>query len=157
MVRKPDIQYIGQFYVYGSEVPAAQPKRTQKRARTVLPKAKPERKICIAVDPIALAGIVVSVVLLVLMVVGGCRYMAVCGEYKQMSDYVIGLQNENVELREEFLDTCDLADIEQKALGIGMIPASEAKTVPITVTVPEETKEPTLWENMIWFLKGLFA
>lgn len=157
MVRKPDIQYIGQFYIPGSEAPAVAPKHNGKRNKTVLPKAKPLKKICIAVDPIALAAIAVSAVMLVLMIVGAHRYMAVCGDYQQMSGYVIALQNRNVVLREEFENTVDLADIEQKALGLGMIPANEAETIPIRVTLPEPVSEPTLWENIMWFLKGLFA
>ena len=38
-----------------------------------------------------------------------------------------------------------------------MIPLEEAQTMTISGIVPVEEPEPTLWENVIWFLEGLLA
>ena len=36
-----------------------------------------------------------------------------------------------------------------------MIPISEAETVDVHVTVPVMQKEPTWWEEIVWFVDGL--
>ncbi len=158
MARKPDIQYIRQFYVPGSEAQVVEPKiPKRKRAKTVLPKAQPAKKIQILIDPAALCGIVVSVIMLVLMVVGSFQYMDACREYQAMSSYVIRLQNENVDLEQEYKAGYDLEDVRSKALAIGMIPKEDAPTVPISGALPQPEPERTVWDDIVWFFRGLFA
>ena len=60
MVQKADIQYVTQFYSYGSEAKVLELKPAQKKQKKALPIAKPEQKIQIAVDPVALAGILIQ-------------------------------------------------------------------------------------------------
>ena len=108
MVQKPEIQYVHQFYVYGSEAKVLELKPQKKKNRSYLPKAAPDEKIKIAIDPFALCGIVVAVAMLVLLVVGSIQYLQVCQEYQQMMDYVVSVQNENVELRESYRSQIDL-------------------------------------------------
>lgn len=158
MKRKPDIQYIGQFYVPGSEAQVVELKPSKKkRSKTVLPKARPEEKIRILIDPVAFCGIAVSVVMLAVLVVGAFQYMEVCRKYQAMSGYVISLQNENVELKQTYENGYDPEDIRTKALAIGMIPVEEAKTVVISAELPQKEPEPSVWEEIVWFLRGLFA
>ena len=123
----------------------------------MLPKAQPEKKIRILIDPAALCGIVVSAVMLVLMVVGSFQYMDACREYQAMSGYVIGLQDENVDLKQEYAAGYDLEDIRGKALAIGMIPKEDAATVPISGEVPQPEPARTVWDDIVWFFRGLFA
>jgi hypothetical protein len=40
---------------------------------------------------------------------------------------------------------------------MGMIPAAEAQTVKLQVTVPRQEPEMTWLDEMVWFLEGLFA
>lgn len=157
MERKPDIQYIDRFYVHGSEARVLELKPKRKFIKTILPKAIPDKSIKIAVDPVALCGIAVAAVMLVLLVVGMFQYVAVCESYQQMMDQVITLQNENVELEQTYRDGYDLADIEQKALALGMIPVEEAEVITIQLALPEPEPEWTLWDEIVWFCKGLFA
>ena len=158
MIRKPDIQYIGQFYVPGSEAQVVEPKPAKKkRSRTSLPKARPQKKIRVLIDPGAWCGIVVSAVMLVLLVTGAFQYMGVCRRYQAVSGYVISLQNENVELKQTFEKGYDLDDIRTKALAIGMIPIEQAETIPISAELPQKEPEPSLWEEIVWFFEGLFA
>lgn len=158
-VPKPDIQYISQFFVPGAEAQVIEfkPAKQKRERKTVLPIAVPEQKIEIRVDPIALCGIIVAVTMIILMAVGVSQYLTVCHQYEAMADQVIDLQNENLQLREEFKAGYDLEDIRTKALGIGMIPIEEATTVAISVVIPEPEPEPTMWDNIVWFMKGLFA
>lgn len=157
MAQKPDIQYITQFYVHGSEAQVIELKPARKKHKTVLPKAVPEKKLRLYVDPAAICGIVVAAVMLVLMVVGVVQYLTVCQEHRVMMDYVVSLQNKNVELRQEYEAGYDLADIEAKASAIGMIPRDQAEIVVINPVIPEKEAEPTLWENLCWYFGELFA
>ena len=55
MDQKPVIQYVGQFYVYGSEVKA--PKKKQQSAKVFLPKKpKTGKERRIYVDPVAISS-----------------------------------------------------------------------------------------------------
>ena len=75
MARKPDIQYVQQFYVHGSEAKVLELKPRRRVIKTILPKVAPDKRIRIGVDPLALGGIVVAIAMLIMMVVG-------CGQYE---------------------------------------------------------------------------
>ena len=62
MERKPDIQYVGQFYIHGSEARELARKEQEKQARTRLPLERLQNIQKVYLDPVALMGIVVSVV-----------------------------------------------------------------------------------------------
>lgn len=157
MVQKPEIQYVGQFYVYGSEARKLEQKKQQKRPKTKLPRARLERIEKISVDPVALAGIAVAVFMLVVMVIGVLQIQRDWAEYENMSTYVSQLKRENAELKHTYRSSYDLADIENKALGLGLVPKEDVQTMTITVTIPVSEPEPTFWEELVWFWEGLFA
>ena len=157
MARKPDIQYIDKFYVHGSEARVLELKTQKKKTKTVLPRFAPQKETVVRVDALSLCAIAVAVTMIVLMVVGCFQLKASYDRCEIMSNYVISLQNENVELSEKYYAGFDPVDIHWKATALGMIPMEEAKTMTMTVTIPEEEPAPTVWENMVWFLKGLLA
>ena len=157
MVQKPDIQYVTQFYSYGSEAKVLELKPKQQKKKFVLPKALPRQKIHLRIDPVAWAGIAVAIVMVVLMAVSVNSYLNACAEYEVMTDYVISLQNTNVEKQQEYGKLYDLDDVREKALALGMIPMEEAQRVTIFPVLPEPEPEEPWWENISWFLKGLFA
>ncbi len=157
MGKKPDIQYVTQFYIHGSEAPAFQPQPLRRKQKQAAPAAKPVQKIRIQVDPVAICGIVVAVVMMILMAVGVMQYMDTCSRYEAMVAQVIDLQNEHVSLERDFREGYDPQDIMEKALAIGMIPADQAQVITISEYVPVEEPKVTLWDDISWFLKGLFA
>lgn len=157
MARRPDIQYVTQFYSYGSEAKVLQLKPQREKKKTSLPKAAPQQKICIQVDPVAWVAIVLAVTLIVLMAVSVNSYLAACTENEVMTDYVIELQNFNVQKQQEYVELYDLADVEEKALALGMIPIEEATVVYISPVLPQPEPEAPWWTDISWFLKGLFA
>lgn len=157
MAQKPDIQYIESFFVPGAEAPQVQPRWGQKPAAAPKPQAKPQPKIRILVDPVALAGMVVAAVMLVLMIVGIFQFNAASQERQEMAAYLTRLQDENLNKKHEYHTGYDLAWIEEQALALGMIPIEEATTISVKITVPQPEPEPTLWDNIVWFFKGLFA
>ena len=157
MARRPDIQYVTQFYSYGSEAKVLELKPQKEKKKTALPKAAPQQKICIQVDPVAWVAIALTIALIVLMAVSVNSFMAARTEYEVMTNYVIDLQNFNVEKQQEYVKLYDLADIEEKALALGMIPLEEATVVYISPVLPQPEPEAPWWEDVTWFLKGLFA
>ena len=157
MVRKPEIQYVHEFYVHGSEAKVIELKPRRRVIKTILPKMAPDKSIRIAVDPIALCGIVVAVAMLVMMMVGCVQFVDAYQEHSRVMNEVIALQNENVRLSQQYKAGYDLADVESKALSLGMIPIEEAERMYIEPVVPVREPEPTLWENIVWFMEGLFA
>jgi len=58
---------------------------------------------------------------------------------------------------QEFRSSYDIEKIRTVAETMGLIPIAEAQTIAITVTLPEPEAEPTLWEDIVWFMEGLFA
>ena len=78
MEHKPDIQYVHQFYIYGSEAPANELEQPQKKKKFSLPRVVPDRKIRLSIDPMAVCGIAVAIVMVILMAVGVSQYMDVC-------------------------------------------------------------------------------
>ena len=161
MVRKPEIQYVGQFYVHGSEAQQLEPKQEKRKAKTKLPLVRLENIQKLYVDPVALCGMAVAVFMLVTMVIGAVHIQDSWQDYAVMSNYLSDLKRENAELSNTYHSGYDLAAIESQALALGMIPASEAETISITITPPAPKEEPNrfqeAWEDFVWFIDGLFA
>ena len=157
MAKKPEIQYIDKFYVHGSEARVLELKPKRRIIRTILPLSAPDKTIKVGIDPVAICGIVVAVALLVALVLGTVQYVQVCQDYQAMMDYVVTTQNKNVELRESYRSKVDLAAIEQRALELGMIPIEQADRITIQVEQPVPEPEETVWDQIEWFCKGLFA
>lgn len=157
MNQKPKIQYVGQFYVHGSEARQLQLQEQKRQAKTKLPIARIQKIEKIYVDPVALAGIAVAVVMLVTMVLGAIQLKRDWDQYEQVSSYVSELKRENARKNHAYRLSYDLADIESKALAMGMVPKSELQTMTVNVTVPEKEPELTRMEEIRFFLEGLFA
>lgn len=147
MNQKPKIQYVGQFYVYGSEARALE--QEKKQAKTRLPLAKLEAIEKVYIDPVALVGIAVAVVMLVVMVLGAVQLHNDWMAYQQMDDYVTSLRAENAALTLNYRSSYDLADIEMKALAMGMVPMGEVESRSVTVTVPQVQETGLTWDQKV--------
>ena len=155
MAYKPDIRYI-QFYTDGSAARQLQP-APQKKHKYALPKAPRQEQRIVCVDPLALGGIVVSVIMLVLMLLGAVELFTLRSQTHQMESYVSYLTQENARLEAEYEAGYDLEDIEAIAHSMGLVPAEQNT---ITVSMPPRDSavlQPTLWEKMSAFFRGLFA
>lgn len=157
MNQKPKIQYVGQFYVHGSEARKLQLQEQQRKAKTKLPLARIQAIEKIYVDPVALAGIAVAVLMLVTMVLGAVQLKKDWEQYEQVSAYVSELKKENARMSHLYRSSYDLEEIKTKAVSMGLVPKSELQTMSVTVTVPKPEPEPTRMEQIRFFLEGLFA
>ena len=157
MNQKPKIQYVGQFYVHGSEARQLQLQEEKRQAKTKLPLARIQQIEKVYVDPVALAGIAVAVVMLVTMVLGAVQIKRDWEQYEQVSAYVSELKKENARKNHAYRMSYDLADIETKARAMGLVPRTELETMTVSVTVPEKVPQMTRMEEIRFFLEGLFA
>lgn len=157
MAQKPEIQYIGQFYIHGSEAKKLAEKKEQKKAKTQLPAHRFERIRKVYVDPLAITSLCVAAVLFVTMVMGALSLQTAWQDLQTAQQRVYELQNDNVILTSQYRSGYDLNEVRSAALALGMIPSEEAQVMHIHVTVPVQQPEPTLLEDIVWFLEGLFA
>ena len=157
MSQKPKIQYVGQFYIHGSEARQLEQEAKRKQAKSKLPLERLRSVREISLDPVAIGGILVSLMLLAVMVVGALQLKTDWANYRVMDSYVSRLSSQNAKLTEEYRSQYDLDDIRSKAEALGMVPREELQTRSVYVTVPQPEPEPTWWENLQWFLEGLFA
>lgn len=157
MNQKPKIQYVGQFYVHGSEAKQLQMQEAKRQAKTKLPLARIQKIEKVYVDPVALAGIAVAVVMLVTMVLGAVQIKRDWDQYERVSAYVSQLKKENARLNHAYRLSYDLEDIKSKALAMGLVPQSDLEPVTVTVTIPQREPELTRIDKIRLFLEGLFA
>ena len=157
MNQKPKIQYVGQFYIHGSEARQLELQEKKKHAKSKLPLERLRKVEVIYLDPVAIFGIVTALVLLAVMTVGVLQIRDDWKDYQTMSNYVSRLNSENAELKADYRSQYDLEDIRVKAEGLGMVPKSQLEVRTVYVTIPQPEPEMTWLEEIQWFLSGLFA
>lgn len=152
MARKAQIQYVS-FYSAGSAAYQVELNPATKKAKLPAPR-RAKRKV-VYVDPVAIAGIFVAVVMLVVMLVGLVQFGAAHNRKMELENYVISLQQRNESLEETYYAGFDPEEIRSIALARGMIPAEQAQVL----YVPAQEEEPQTQENRsLWaFLTDLFA
>ena len=156
MADKPQIQYVGQFYVYGSEAPKLEPKIRPGKKQRFVPAAQPSVRV-VSIDPVAAIGLIVAIVMLASLVLGALQISTTWQEYDAVSQYLAEVKRENSRLEHNYRTGYDLAEIEAAAIAIGMVPATEVKVIVLDVEIPQPEPEPTVWEDICWFMRGLFS
>ena len=155
MASQIDIKYID-FSTEGSTARKFVPVT---RNKVQLPEAKRRHRRVLVIDPLAIIGATLAVCMLVLMGVGMFRLQAAKERNIQMAQYVDSLTEKNTSLQAQFEEVCDLEEVRQLALALGMIPKTQAPQTGISMYIPQETvtQTPSLWEQIGTFLAGLFA
>ena len=156
MSQKPKIQYVGQFYIHGSEARQLE-LQEKKKAKSKLPLERLRKMEVIYLDPVAIFGIVTALVMLTVMILGVLQIRDDWEEYRVMSNYVSRLNSENAELLADYRSQYDLEDIRVKAQAMGMVPKSELEVRTVYVTIPQPEPERKMLEEIQWFLSGLLA
>ena len=157
MSQKPKIQYVGQFYIHGSEARQLELQEKKKQAKSKLPLERLRKIEVVYLDPVAIFGIVTALVMLTVMILGVLQIRDDWEEYRVMSNYVSRLNSENAQLQADYRSQYDLEDIRVKAQALGMVPKSELEVRTVYVTIPQPEPEMTWLEELQWFLSGLFA
>lgn len=157
MTPQPDIMYVS-YYTAGSAAYKLEQKPVKAKAAPVHKPRQRVRRRTIAVDPVALCGIVAAVCLFVALIAGVREYRDTQLQNQQMHSYVEQLKNENAALQEVYENSYDPSQIREMATAIGMVPQEQLQHISIRVEVPQQ-EQPRLsfWENIALFLSGLFA
>ena len=152
MARKAPIQYVS-FYSAGSAAQKIELRPATKQVKLPAPR-RAKRKV-VYVDPVAIAGIFVAVVMLIVMLVGLVQFGMAHSRQMELENYVISLQQRNETLEETYYAGFDPEEIRSIAIARGMIPAEQAQVL----YVPAEKIEPVVCENRsLWaILVDLFA
>ena len=157
MAQKPKIQYIGQFYIHGSEACALELEEQRQQAKARRPLARLQQVELIYVDPIAIAGILVAVIMLATMLTGALALQDDWEVYEQMATYVSYLKKENARLDAEYRAGYDIDDIQSKALALGLVPSSELQKRTVFLTPPEKEPEISRIEQIKTYFEDMFA
>ena len=157
MAYKPEIRYIN-YYTSGTAARKIEPQpEKQKKVRLPKPRAAVGRELLLRVDPIAIAGILVAVVLIVLMAVGVTQLYERQEQVRIAEQYLEQLKAENQQLQQEFANGYDLEEIKQYALAMGLVPKDSLSQSTIHVVLPKPQEEPSAWEEFWSFVVGMFA
>ena len=157
MALQPDIQYVPICYVDGSTARKLE-QPVYKTSAAPQPRRRKAKRIVVAVDPVAIFGLLIAVVMLVCMISGFVEYSVLRQQNRQMSDYVTSLELEKAQLEQNYRDGYDLDEIRDFAEANGMVPAERAPQIHIDVELPQqEQTQLTFWETVTTFLAGLFA
>ena len=156
MALQADVKYV-QYPVDGTAAWKVERHEQTSSAAPVYARPRTQRKV-IAVDPVALCGIVLAAVMLIAMVAGLVEYRHSLQQTRQMSQYVQQLQEENIQLQQTYEAGYDLEEIRDIALEAGMVPAASMERVRIDMQEPqdEETRM-SFWDTVTTFLTGIFA
>lgn len=127
MARKMEVQYI-RYYSDGSAAHKLEPKLPFKKF-TQKPRRKKQTQLVIPIDPLAVIGLVLAAIMLVLMIVGTVELKAARQQQAQMESYLLTLTQNHGELQQEYANGYDLAEVEEYALALGMIPVEEAEHI----------------------------
>lgn len=158
MTRQPQIMYINS-YISGSMAYKMEPAPVRKRRSVSVSKTRKAKRRVVGIDPVTIGGVLVSMVLLVLMVVGFARVQNVRNEIDVLKHYIASLEVQNQQLEQEYRDGYDLEEIQNIALAMGMVPAQQVEKIPVSVVEPEpvQTYQMSVWDSFFTFLTGLFA
>ena len=160
MALQPDIQYVPFYYVEGSA--ARKVERRSESAKAPVPTPAPQRRRAkrktVVVDPVAITGLLVVMVLLVSLMAGWAEHHVLQERNAQMSQYITELETENAQLQQQYQDGYDLDEIRQIAGALGMVPSEHVEQITIDVQLPQEEQvQMSFWESVTTFLAGLFA
>lgn len=155
---KPDIQYV-QFYTAGSAAYQIERKDVSRKHVPAV-KTRKAKRVVITIDPVAVCGLLLAVIMLFAMGNGVKEYRQSLQQAQQMSQYVEKLQAENVTLQQTYQDSFDPDVVYDMAMAIGMVPREQAEHITIQVEQPvvvQEEVQVSFWDELSTFLMGLFA
>ena len=156
MANRPEVRYINE-YVSGTMAYQPARKPSPRRHSVQLPKPRKKKQNAILIDPVAVTGILVAVVLMVMLLSGAVELFRTQRETAALRIYVVSLQEENAQLRDTYASGYDPEEIKTIAQTMGMVPKTSATHLQVSVTVPEAPKQLTAWESFWQFFAGMFA
>ena len=109
------------------------------------------------ISMVAICSIALAIVMLISLVFATLQMQSAWQSLDTANQYVYELEAVNRQRMQQYRSGYTLDEIRAAAATMGLIPVAEAKTLAISVTVPEPEQEPTMWDDIVWFMEGLFA
>jgi len=158
MALQPDIMYVS-YYTAGSAAYDMNRKVEKPKAAAVHKRRRHVKKQrVIAVDPVAVIGILVAVCMFFALISGVQEYQDTLEQNQRMQTYMEQLKNENTALQDTYENSYDALSVYEMATAIGMVPQEQVQHVQISVQLPQNQEvQLSFWENVSLFLTGLFA
>jgi len=156
MANRVDIQYV-QFYSADSTAKRIAPAISVHTG--ALPQIKKRKVRRVYLDPVAALGIVVAVSMMIMMLVGLSQLRSERNRLAVMEQQVEILHQKNMDLQAQYDKECNIDQVKEIALALGMVPGREVAHSSIEVELPQ-TEEPvsvSIWNRIGTFLTGLFA
>lgn len=159
---KGKVQYV-RYYTAGS---AAQKMADNARnpaqasGRSVQPQPVDQKKPklqAIVLQPFAMIGTAVAVVLAVCLLVGAFRFYQASQREAAMAEYITTLTAQNSALEEQYRNGYDPEEIRKTAEAMGLVPKDQVEHIQMQVKLPVPAPEPTFWESFWAELQELFA
>lgn len=126
MASKAEVQYI-RYYTMGSAARELAPQSPQ--YTKVTRRARKQKKAVVYIDPIAVLGVATAVIMMVVLLLGFIHLNQVQAQAAQMENYVQLLTVENANMTERYESGYNMADVEQTAISLGMVPADQVTHV----------------------------
>ena len=154
---KGEVQYV-RYYTAGNAAPKLAAKPVSHTPTKVFRKEpKPVRRIRLLIDPYALVGTAVAVVM-VLFILAGCFQVDRANRtVAAMETHISAVKAENAALAEAYEQGYDIEEIKTAAAAMGLIPVEDAEHIRIHVAEPVTPPEPGFWEELWAELRELFA
>ena len=152
---KPEIQYV-RFCTDGSAARQPTWEPAPKKKKKNLPKPVARKKIDLYLDPLAMVGLLLAVVMVILMTVGAMQLYRAQVREQALQRYIQSLEEEKDALEEKYRDSYDLEQVRQIAESMGMVPRSQVPVLVIPEPEPEE-QPMSFWEHIELFLVDLLA
>lgn len=157
MAKQPKIQYINSYISGNAAYAFPETVQEPKKRRVRLPKQKAAQKYVLELYPAAILAVGLSLVLAVAIVVRFVQLQNLQAEAESLEQYISRLETTQEQLLQEYAEGYDPEEIMKNATAMGMVPVEELPHIPIEVYVPAQPAEPTFWENIWAFFRGLFA
>lgn len=156
MAHNADIRYI-RFYTDGSAAKKIAPAVPDVSTITTAPRTHKKKRIRIYVDPVAVLGIAVSVIMLICIYAGISGFNRAQARCSDMQQKVADLRVENARLQEDYEKGYDLSAIGAEARNLGMIPQSSVEHISISVITESEAQTNQAVSQLVALLADLFA
>lgn len=143
-MEKPKIQYIGQFYIHGAAAKKLDIRKQLRLPKTTLPLFRPNKEQVRYFEPVVVISLVLIAVMLLTMGLGLMRIQRDWKEYEQIKEHLFDLRTENADLNREYKRTYDLAEVQTKAVGLGLVPVDTVKHMTVTITPAPHVEPPEL-------------
>lgn len=154
MAKKDEIQYV-RYYEYGTTVRRLDP--LPRRKSRPLPEPKPAAKPKpVLIDPVAVFGTAVAVVMLLCMLIGFLQVNQGNRDIHTMEQYISSIQADHYTLEKEYQAGYDIEEIQTAAEAMGLVPVEQVRHIRVSIPEPEVVEKLPWWQSLWNDFRAMF-